>query len=237
MSRPSRTAAASVAHVVAHQRPALVHRAAVEVRHPAAPLLGQRSRPPRCARARPPPRRPIAGALYSTVHVANSATLRTDRGPRSQRPPAAGRPSPGRSASAGLPRRRNHAENVGRWNAASSACDGCRRSTCMNARCTPARSSSWTAAPAGCRACPTRSVLPSIRSCRLTPLRRASRRPRPQHQPRKIHRPPMRRRVRAMVEAELALITEIDHFLDVARPAASRRPHPPPRRPADQTSP
>ncbi len=38
-----------------------------------------------------------------------------------------------------------------------------------------------------------------------------------QHQPRKVDLPPVRRRVRAVVEAELALVAEIDHFLDVAR--------------------
>ena len=38
-----------------------------------------------------------------------------------------------------------------------------------------------------------------------------------QHQPRKVDLPPVRRRVRAVIEAELALITEIDDFLDVRR--------------------
>jgi hypothetical protein len=47
----------------------------------------------------------------------------------------------------------------------------------------------------------------------LTRLRRA----RPQHQPGKVDFPAVRRRVRTVVEAELALIAEIDDFLDVRR--------------------
>src|SRR4029453_1708012 len=39
---------------------------------------------------------------------------------------------------------------------------------------------------------------------------------RAQHQPRKVDLPPVRRRVRTVIETELALIAEIDHFLDVA---------------------
>jgi len=41
--------------------------------------------------------------------------------------------------------------------------------------------------------------------------------PGPQHQPRKVDLPPVRGRVRAVIEAELALIAEVDHFLDVGR--------------------
>src|SRR5262249_20228403 len=41
--------------------------------------------------------------------------------------------------------------------------------------------------------------------------------PGPQHQPRKVDLPAVRGRVRAVIEAELALIAEIDHFLDVGR--------------------
>ena len=43
------------------------------------------------------------------------------------------------------------------------------------------------------------------------------RRARTQHQAWKIHGPAMRRRVGAVVVAELALVTEIDDFLDVGR--------------------
>ena len=42
-------------------------------------------------------------------------------------------------------------------------------------------------------------------------------RPGPQHQPGKVDGPPVRRRVRAVVVAELALVAEVDHFLDVRR--------------------
>jgi hypothetical protein len=42
------------------------------------------------------------------------------------------------------------------------------------------------------------------------------RRARPQHEPWKIDRPPMRGRIGAMVEAELALVAEVDDFLDVS---------------------
>ena len=42
-------------------------------------------------------------------------------------------------------------------------------------------------------------------------------RSRPQHQPWKIDRPAMRRRIRAVVVAELALVAEVDDFLHVGR--------------------
>src|SRR6266404_2413884 len=65
--------------------------------------------------------RPMAGALYSTLQVANSATLR-----EAVRPP---------SAAAGLAVDLNHDENVGRWNVGSCRLRWIPATACMNARC------------------------------------------------------------------------------------------------------
>jgi hypothetical protein len=104
--------------------------------------------------------RPTAGALYSTVHVENSATFRL-----AVLPP---------SAAAGLAVDLNHDEKVGRWNFGSRRSLWMPVTACMNARCTASSFIQFDSGAVRLPTLPTRSALPSMRSCTVTPCCRAS---------------------------------------------------------------
>jgi len=68
----------------------------------------------------------------------------------------------------------NHDENVGRWNFGSRRLRWIPATDCMKARCTASSFIQLDSGAVQLPSLPTRSALPSIRSCNVTPLRRAS---------------------------------------------------------------
>ena len=90
--------------------------------------------------------RPMAGALYSTLHVANSAIFLAPR------------------TTAVLGRELNQLEKVGRWKRGSLRLRWIPTIHCMKARCTPSSLSQLESGAPSEPSLPTSAVLPSILS-------------------------------------------------------------------------
>src|SRR4026209_406914 len=143
---------------------------------------------------------PVAGSLYSTEHVAKSSTRsRAGCGRRS-----GFRPS-------------NHRENVSRWNGGRVRRAWMAPPLSINLRVTHTPLTPIPTRGGGAADAPAQVGVSEEAILQGHALRPGVRGARPQHQARKVHRPAVRRGVRAVVEAELALVAEVDDLLDVGR--------------------
>ena len=201
---PGTTISQPIAHrlgqapgIVGDESLGLLHGAAVEIGHPAAPLRRQRH---------------VHAVLleHGDRRLAGAGIVVLDRAGREE-----GDALFDAAANRFARRRSNQRENVSRWNAGSFAVpvDPDRRlhqaAVDLEAR-DPVRQGRRRAPELADQLGVAEKAI--LQRHALLPGRRG---PRAQHEAREIDLPPVRRRVRAMVVAELALIAEVDDFLDV----------------------